>query len=375
MNASILTTADQLTALAPAWEELLGRSRSNSLGLSPTWLTTWWQVFGPLQGRRLRAVAFHEGDRLVGLAPLAARRRWYRPLLPFRRIEALGMGEPLDEAICTPYLDILAEEGQEPAVARSLADLIQTGQLGSWDEFVLEMLSADSPMPALLVEAFAGGRNTVTLEEYDRSCYLAIPPTWEAYLAGLDKKDRKFVKQTLQSFDEWAAGRSRFHLGDSPETLNAGRAALIALHLHRWNNTGKGTFRGAKFLAFHGRLMKMLLAEGKLHLAWLTVEGEPIAAAYCMRHAGRIWYYQAGRRLDVPEKIRPGIALVLMLIQRAIAEGRQEFDFLPGPVQYKSQLSSGSRAMLRLRVARPTWVEAVRAWSRRWLRSGNPGGV
>jgi len=373
MKATLLTTPEQLSALAPAWNDLLSRSRDNGMSLTPTWVLTWWRIFGKDRGRRLRCVAFHEGERLVGFAPLTWRRHWYRPALPFRRLEFLGTGELPDEAICPEYLNVIAEEGREVEVATALADEIYANRLGGWDEVFLETLAGDSAMTAALATALAsppsGRRSALTREEYDTSFFVALPKTHDEYLTAIGKQ-RKPSLRALRNFDEWATGEWQLHTATDTASLAAGNAALLSLHQGRWAGTGQGTFKAAKFIAFHESLMPALLAEGKLQLAWLTVRDEPVVAAYNFVHAGKVWYYQTGRKLEVPPKIRLGVVLLLKLIFDAIDRGHREFDFLPGVALYKEQLATASRPIVRLRLARPTWVESLRAWSRRWLRRG-----
>jgi CelD/BcsL family acetyltransferase involved in cellulose biosynthesis len=363
MICAVLTTPEALAARTADWLDLLSRSRANEVSLTPNWLQTWWRIFGNDRGRQLRVVAISDGDRLVGLAPLTWRRHWYRPCLPFRRLEFLSTGERPEEAICSDYLNVIAEEGREEDVARALAGAIHAGKLGTWDEVFLETMPSDNPMPALLAAALKRGRDTVTSVEYDQARHVTLPATWDAYLAGLGKH-RKHSLQALRYFDEWAPGAWQLRTATDAASLAEGRAALIALHTGRWEGTGKGTFKAPRFLAFHDAMMPALLAEGKLQLSWLLARGEPVAAAYNIVHAGKVWYYQTGRRMDVPAKIRPGVVLVLMLIRDAIEKGHREFDFLPGEATYKDQLGTATRSIIRLRVARPTWVESLRYWSR-----------
>src|SRR6476661_8356344 len=111
MNASLLSDRVAVEAAVPAWRELLADSTSNQPTLSPEWLLTWWDVYGPSDGRRLRLLRFDDGGRLVGLAPLLLRRHWHRPGLPFRRLEPLGSGERDADAVCSDYLDVIARRG------------------------------------------------------------------------------------------------------------------------------------------------------------------------------------------------------------------------------------------------------------------------
>jgi CelD/BcsL family acetyltransferase involved in cellulose biosynthesis len=113
--------------------------------------------------------------------------------------------------------------------------------------------------------------------------------------------------------------------------------------------------------------MPRLLEEGALELAWLLVRGEPVAAAYNLVWNGKVSYYQCGRRLDVPDAVRPGVVLLAHLIRGAIEAGRREFDFLGGAALYKSQLALATRPLVQVRAARPSLRE--------WLRRGAERGV
>ena len=54
----LLTDAQQLERLTPAWEPLLTRSGSNESVVSPTWMLNWWRVFGREGSGELRAGCF-----------------------------------------------------------------------------------------------------------------------------------------------------------------------------------------------------------------------------------------------------------------------------------------------------------------------------
>src|SRR6266849_4562731 len=120
LPAAVVSDPAELERLRPEWLELMARSSSNDAMLTPTWLLGWWNVYGPQDGRRLMVILFREGDRLVGLAPLLKRRHWYRPGIPFRRVEPLGSGERANEGIYSDYLNVIAEAGSEERVAAAL---------------------------------------------------------------------------------------------------------------------------------------------------------------------------------------------------------------------------------------------------------------
>jgi len=349
-HCSVLTTATELGALRSEWSDLLARSASDGPMLSPPWALAWWRVFGPLSGRRLAVAAFREGERLVGLAPFVARTHWYAPGIPFRRLELLGTGEPQADEVCSEYLGILAERGEEEGVARAFAAALAAGALGPWDELLLGPMDRDNPVAAALVAALAQIGAGAELAPAGPVHYIALPRTFAEYTASLSASSRYLVARSLRDFDRWAGGGAELHVATTPAELEEGKRALVSLHGERWS--GGGAFASARFRDFHDEVMAALFAEGDLELLWLTVGGVPFAVAYNILWRGRVYYYQSGRRLDVPRNLRPGIVLLVHAVQRAIEGGLREYDFLGGAYRYKRELGTGCRSAVRLRAVR-----------------------
>jgi CelD/BcsL family acetyltransferase involved in cellulose biosynthesis len=354
----VLRDALELERLRATWYALLARSDSNELMLTPDWLLTWWQVFGRHQGREMCALALSQGDQLIGLAPLLHRRAWFRDLIPLRRLEFLGSGERDKDGICSAYLNVVCDRGREPEVARLLARAL-VHQISDWDEVILPRMDGTSSMPALLAEAFAAEGMLVEREHTAEARYVPLPSSWDDYLRGLSKKNRAYVKNSLREFEDWAGSSIELHRVASFDDLEVGRRTLFALHNQRWQTTG-GAFSSQNFRSFHDRMLRSLLGQEALELAWLTVRGQPVAAVYNAIWNNKVYCYQCGRRPDLPPRARAGIYLNLRLMQAHIEAGRREYDFLGGNYQYKRQLAPATRALVRVRIARPGWREEAR---------------
>jgi len=349
----------ELSRQAAAWRSLLERSSANEPMLSPTWLLAWWRTYG--QGHQLAVGLFHNGDQLVGLVPLLRRRYWYRPGIPFRRLEFLGADVDEQDGVCSDYLNAIAERGQEARVADAFAAAVAGGKFGSWDEVDLPALAGDNPLTGLLTGAFARAGYRVDREQTTVAPHIPLPATWDHYLKALSQRDRYYVVRAQREFDQWAAGTATWHRAGSLAELEKGKRVLTALHTERWEAIGAtGVFRATRFKAFHDVVMPQLLADGALELLWLTVRDQPVAALYNIVWNNKVYFYQSGRKLDVPRQVRPGIVLLSLAIRQAIEAGRREFDFLGGEAQYKGQLALATRPVIRLRVARRTLVEGTR---------------
>jgi len=352
MESSVITDAAELFALRPEWDALLLRSATYEPMLSPLWLGTWWRVFGAEGGRRLATLAFREGGRLVGLAPLLVRGHRYPPAIPFRRVELLGTGEDEADEICSEYVGVIAERGAEEGVAAALVDALAGGAIGPWDEIVLASMDGSAPMPGILAEALRRAGVTAEAESVGSAPYIELPRSFAEYLRGISSSSRYLVTRSLRDFERWAGGEAELRVAATAAEIEQGRRALFALHAERWG--GRGAFASPRFRAFHDAVMPALHEEGALELAWIEAHGAPVAAAYCVLWGGKLYFYQAGRSLASPRGVRPGIALHALLIRRAIDAGLREYDFLEGRSRYKRQLATAARSVVRLRAVRLT---------------------
>ena len=361
LELSVVEHVGELERRRPEWLDLLERSETGAPTLGPDWLLTWWSVFGGLGGRQLRAGLFYENSRLVGLVPLLTRRHWYRSLIPFRRLELLGTGEDEADETCSEYVGILAERGFEQAIARALAEALAGSGFGAWDELVLPAMNGEACLPELLRTRLNQLGIPTTSSVTTQSPYIPLPATWEGYLAALSASHRALVKRSLRAFEAWSGAELEIECVRSPAELDRGFELLRGLHAERWGESRPGgLFASARFAAFHRAVMPKLLESGGLELLCLSVHGEPVAVQYNLVADGKVYFYQGGRKLDVPRGIRPGTVLHAHAIRHAIEAGRKEYDFLGGTQRYKLELALASRPIVELRAVRPVVVEAAR---------------
>jgi CelD/BcsL family acetyltransferase involved in cellulose biosynthesis len=365
-----LVVTDPVAAegLRPAWSALLDRVERSEVTQSPEWLLTWWHIFGRLQGRQLRLVAFFENGQLVGLAPLLSRWSWYGPI-PLRRIEFLASGEREKQGIYSNHLAVLAEPGHEARVAHNLLQALTAGALGGWDELVLPMTDADLPMSDLLSGELRAAGLGVSVTEIARAPYLPLPATWDDYLDSLPRGHRRHITRSLATFEKWSGGRHELRWARTLPELAEGRRILIDLHHGSWEARQKsGVFRAVDYLRFHEAVMDELHDRDALLLMWLTVRGEPVAALYGTVWGDKVSAYQMGRRADVPAKASLGNVLLALAIRAAIDSGAHEFDFLADDAPYKMQMATAVRSLVCIHAVRSSLRMSARA-GLEWCRS------
>ena len=355
----VIDDPDEARALSPRWRALLDRASTPEPALTPLWILSWWRVFGEETRRTMKLAVFFEDRELVGLAPLLSRWAVYRHALPYRRLEVIGTGEDEADEVCSDYTGVLAARGFETRVTEALARGLMGGMLQPWDEVLFANMSAEGGVsPGGLLDALRAEGARVTLAPAGVCPYVPLPPSWGEYLGRLDGSRRYALTRSLRELEGWAGPHGpEVKRAGNPSELAEGVRILRALHTERWASKGRpGVFASTRFTRFHEAVMPALLdgVDGALDLLWLVVRGEPVAVVYNIVFRGKVYFYQSGRRVDVPKGVKPGIALHALALKRSIEAGRREYDFLKGASRYKREFALAERPLVTVRAVAPT---------------------
>jgi CelD/BcsL family acetyltransferase involved in cellulose biosynthesis len=326
-----ITDAGALASLEGAWSELLARAADPTPFQSFEWQETWWRHHGRGQ---LWVLAAYDSQILIGLMPLHISR--YRST-PLRQVRFLGA--PLSD-----FQEILAAAGHETAVRDAFVAHL-AAHADRWDlcDFAdqrkgtsLTQGEMPEPLRPLLV--------------HHRVCpYIPLGDSWDAFLKRLSKNMRTNVgrrrRQVAKQF------RAEYDLA-TEDTLPSAMEELFRLHNARWRRRGvSGAFAGERIQAFHREVALRFVRRGWLRLHRLRLDGETRAAFYCFQLGRRVYYYLSGFDLAYG-KYSIGNVLMAQAIERAIADGANEFDFLRGDETYKLAWKAEERETQRLIVGR-----------------------
>jgi CelD/BcsL family acetyltransferase involved in cellulose biosynthesis len=302
-----------------------------------------------------------DAGRLAAIAPCYVERSgiWGRVL------RFLGSGE-----VCSEYLGVLVEAGREEGIAAALADWLAGSGADAWDLAELTSVDAADRPTRLLIQALRSRRLAVHGRRGPSCWRIELPPTWEDYVGILSRSRRKKIHWAE---NQWIrSGRAKLHVVDDPASLAQAQDILFDLHLRRRESLGQAPrFVSERCAAFHRDVMGRLLTDGYLHLYWIEIGGEPVAAEYMFRGGEVVYGYQAGM---APESLHlsPGQLGKMVGIRRAIAEGYRAFDFLRGDEPYKAHWRAGPRPTVEYRVAAPRRSARARlglwAAGSRWKR-------
>jgi len=399
MQVKCVQQWDRLAPLASQWDQLAGACPFRGW----SWLSNWWRYYGDMRSDlpsngglrpdrelyvllvfddlkpRNPSVSHNHGvgadsavgerpgkQRLVAIVPCYLERTITRG----RVLRLLGDGE-----VCVDHLSILLDLSRvdEHQVISALATYLENNE-ADWDLLEFFGLEAsDTTMGRLFAKMAQRGclvRNLAGPQRWS----VSLPESWELFLARHSKSHRKQLRRLQSRVLE--TDRAVWHMAQSDRQLETGWECLVDLHQRRRRSLGQpGCFASPRFASFHRKVTACLLAEGKLQLSWLELDGEPVAAEYMVTGNAISYAYQGGLS---PERIKesPGQLALICSIQQAIASGHRQFDFLRGDEPYKAHWRAEPHATLQVRVVPPRlgarW--RYRSWSHmrqagQWMRN------
>ena len=317
------TTPDVFTTLAAEWNPLLERGAANTIFLTSEWQATWWRELG--EGD-LRVLELRDDDGgLAGIAPLFVQRN------------ALGVAQAMLVACkeVADYVDFIFARGREAECLEATLDAI--GAPGFWGDgadgnVTLCNVPEASTTLALLpgLAAARGWRLDTAIE--DVCPLIALPDTFDGWLATLDGKERRETQRKLRRASE----ETRVTYTTDGARLDADVEAFI--QLMRASTYAKSGFMTPRMEHYFHAICRSMFDAGRLQLAFLEVEGQRAAAYLNFVYDNKVLVYNSGLDPARFAYLSPGVVLMARLIERAIAEKRSVFDFLQGNEEYKYRL-------------------------------------
>jgi len=338
MDFKIIRSLAEMETLAVEWNALLEESASHVPFLRFEYQRIWWQTLGGGEWKDadLVVTAAYQDERLVGIAPLFStlNRDGEAALMLIGSIEI------------SDYLDVIARPEELGEFVDGLLPALDA-QLPDWK--VLDwynILDSSPTLPAL--EQSAGRRGWQYLaENYQHSPYIPLPGDWEAYLAGIDKKQRHEIRRKLRRAEE-GPQPIRWYIASDKASLDQDIEALFVLMKQA---PEKEEFLTPAMQEQIRATIHCAFEDDCLQLAFLEVGGEKAAAYVNFDYLNRIWVYNSGIDGRFRE-VSPGWVLLAYLLQWANENKREVFDFLRGDEDYKYRFGAIDRSVMRVQVRR-----------------------
>jgi CelD/BcsL family acetyltransferase involved in cellulose biosynthesis len=321
--------------LKDQWNALLDCSAAHVPFLRYEYLNSWWDTRGGgewPQDAGLVITAGWQDGRLVGIAPLfQATGREGKPALML-----LGSVEISD------YLDLITCREDVADFVDALLPFLREN-ISGWVDLDLYNLLSDSPtLPALLAASERLGWQHRS-ELLQHSPYIPLPGDWEAYLCGIDKKQRHEIRRKMRRLEESGLAVRYYH-ADDPARMEGEIDDFLSLMRM---DSEKERFLKPEMIEHMRRTMGCAYDEGCLHLAFLEIDGEKAATHLSFDYLNRIWAYNSGVNRKWLE-YSPGWVLLGYELKWANENHYREYDFMRGDEAYKYRFGAVDRHVMRV---------------------------
>ena len=320
--------------LAAEWDALAEHSVVNTPFQRVAFQATWWRHFG--EGTLCVLAARTEDGVLVGLAPMF--------------VDAGGVLRWVGGEEIADYLDIIAPSEHMTAVSAAVFAWWLGADAPHWTRAQLSNMPGWIDTPRMWQAQAQAAGLTAEVTQIDVCPVLTLAPTFDDYLAGIDKKQRHEIRRKLRRAKELEQPVWLKVLGPEDD-IAAGTAEFT--RLMELSGGHKAKFLTPVMRAAFADIFAATHASGMLKLAFLMVGDEAVAAYVNFDVGGRVWVYNSG--IDLTHEARsvsPGWVLLALLIEQAINEGRTHYDFMQGNEDYKYRFGGVDTPVYRLTIER-----------------------
>ncbi len=322
---------------APEWNALVEQSISDTPFQRCEYLSQWWKTLGGGEWKQaeLVLISASENGNLVGIAPLFKAEYDGRPALLL-----VGSIEISD------YLDLIVRADDLPRFLSGLIDFIASDSTLSGLPFDWYNLPDSSPtLAALKIESDKRGW-AYHEEIYRPTPRIALSGDFDAYLAGIEKKQRHEIRRKMRRAAE-SEIPVKFYIVEDAASLDSEIDSFFELMTH---DASKAGFLTPPMREQMTSAIRSAFEKGYLWLAFLTVDGTKAAACLNFDYKNKLWGYNSGVSRDFME-LSPGWVLLGHQLQWACDHGRSEFDFMRGDEEYKYRFGAVNKYVMRAIVA------------------------
>ena len=312
---------DDVAALAAEWEELAERTGAAPF-LWPGWIAAGLRAWGG----RPRIVALREDGELKAVLPLIRRH---------------GVLSSAGNA----HTPIAAAVAEDPSYLHQIARAAVAAGAPRTD---LRSLEARNPLLAeMRAAALAHGHTTIE-RVTDREPYVEIGESFDAYTAALPRKHRKELGRMRRRLED--EGTVSLEFADGRDRLDERLEEGIAIEGSGWKSergTAIAQVPGAR--RFYTEIAHWAAARGWLRLAFLRLDGRPLAFDLCLEAGGVFYALKGGFDVEF-RRFGPGGVLTFESLRRAFELGLDSYEFLGTDDPYKLQWTSTVRERVRLQI-------------------------
>lgn len=345
MKISLIDKDEEFYNLRNKWNELLDKSKSNTIFLTWEWMYSWWKNYK--EDRRLFILKAEDSanGELIGIAPFYLKTLLFFKFFPLNSIFFIGDGTKDSD-----YLDLIVSLEREEEVIISFFDFLEKNN--EWDLIILNEIPETSVNLEVIRQEVK--RSNYLFSQKEGFCaYTILPQNWDSYLKSLNPRMRTKIRSNSRNLEE--NFQTQFIIcsnqSELPEKLNS----LFKLHQKRWNEIYyEGAFLSPQRCQFYFDLSQYFLEKDWLRLYSLKVDGKYVAHQFCFEYNRNIFLLQEGFDTNW-DKWGVGNVLRTYVFKDIITKGIKEYDFLGGVSFHKTSWGAITKKTLYIIIGKPSF--------------------
>lgn len=367
LNLQIHTNANVFEILDAEWAELAHLS-NQMICMSAGWSSSWWKHFGRHKDRSLFIVTVYDNHKLVAIFPFYKGVTTVGGITIQRRLQLIGSGGSPNEQFgfsddygISDFLDVIVHPEYKSAIADLFVKLLLSPELSD-HQITFHQVKDDSYIKETIYPLLKMSKRRVREENTDVCYYVEVDRKgdFKDFIKKQKSNARRRFRQTMR-----ARGIGNEYIIQEPDGLcEADRMleTLIKMHQDRWHKIGyPGAFQDERFTAFFKEISFTAFRENRLWLRQAVDEGGVCSVRMLLMYNGRYYDYMSGYDDDSPSaKHRPGIGLLLDLVENSLEQQIDRVELLRGDEGYKHDFTDLSCNNWKIT------IPEIRHWKTGW---------
>lgn len=363
INYKVITTEREFDQLENEWDDLCEQVETH-IFQTYQWQRIWWRHFG--RNKRLNIILFYSEYKLVGIAPFFIDTYRIGSFSIIKRLRLIGSGffsekntDYASEYGVTDYLDIIIQRGFENDLTNCLLEYLNENPF-EYDIAQLEEISSDSNIIKWVLPGLNALGWKLKIMKGEICPRLRVPGSVEEFMKDLNARQRyKFsrIRKNNQN-------KTYFEIKtvETEKELQRDFNEFVWLHQQRWKRQGeKGAFADGNYKLFLKEITGTFLKRGYLHFTSAYSGDKCLAVECAFRYKDYLYdYLKAFNDKSPLAKKRPGKALLLDAIEKAIKQKIKIVDLLRGSEEYKFEIASEWQWTYKLTITNPSHAHNYR---------------
>ena len=321
LDLKILHTPEEIHQIQPLWDQLQSRIEQSTVFQSWDWCFSWIETFYNPEKHKLAVACCYAQDKLVMIFPFTGEKKEEHYFFS-------TIGYELAD-----YSDVLVLPGYEKLFSNFFRKFFRSL---SAEQIILRFIPSWSVFNQILKSWNPFWINRITENlEYKEEIFsiINLPKTWEEYKNTLSKKNLKNIRRALHQMEKTNL-TAQFSQMLSEKEIET----VIQFHCDTLfkNHQIISSFQDSQNKRFLISFMKKIFPKDQIVLFMLK-DNKKLVQIDLQFSNGKYWVgYMTGMHPDYKE-ISPGRTAMYHVINKAIEEGVDVYDFGWGNENYKSQ--------------------------------------